>query len=290
MTRSNRFPGLVGAGAFLALIAGGAGTLPAQTMRPFATFRQLHGETRLAARLEFAAGHLRLGPGRSGELYRMTLRYDAERFVPISHYESAGHTVALGVDPAGGAGLRVVSQTQLEQEAAVELSPRTDLSLALSLGAVEADLDLGGLRISDLRVKAGASRTTLRFSEPNPIACSSADISAGAAEVSVLRLGNSGCERLRVEGGIGKMSLDFGGAWTRSQQAQLNLAVTELRLRLPRQVGVRIHMDRFLSSFEPDGLVRSGADWISPGYDNRKPHLDIALQTAVGAVRIDWTR
>jgi hypothetical protein len=272
------------------LVVGLAGALSAQTMRPFATFRQLHGETRLAARLDFAAGHLRLASGRAGELYRMSLSYDADRFVPLSHYEPSGNAVALGVEPVGGAGLRVVSRNQLQQEAVVELSPRTDLSLVLSLGAVEADLDVGGLRVADLRLKAGASRTVLRFSEPNAIACARADISAGAAEMSVLGLGNSGCERVRVEGGVGKMMLDFGGAWTRSQQVELNLAVTELRLRLPREVGVRIQMDRFLSSFEPAGLERRGKDWVSRGYDPARPHLDVALQTAMGTVRVDWDR
>jgi hypothetical protein len=277
------------AGVAATLALGCAGSLPAQTMRPFTTFRQLHGESRLEARLDFAAGQLRLGPARPGDLYRMGLSYDADRFVPLSHYDSSRNAVTLGVAAAGGPGLRVVSRSQLRQDASVELSPRADLSLALSLGAVEADLDVGGLRLGDLELKAGASRTVLRFSQPNPIRCRTADISAGAAEVSVLKLGNSRCERLRVEGGIGRMTLDFGGAWTSSQQAELNLAVTELRLRLPRKIGVRVTMDRFLASFEPAGLLRRGTEWVSPGYDTADRHLDIALQTAVGAVRIDWT-
>lgn len=47
-------------------------------------------------------------------------------------------------------------------------------------------------------------------------------------------------------------------------------------------------MDRFLASFEPAGLIRRGDDWVSPGYDGAERHLDIALQTTVGAVRVDW--
>jgi hypothetical protein len=273
----------------VSLAVGWAGSLSAQTMRPFATFRQLHGESRLQARLEFAAGQLRVLPGRSGELYRMSLAYDADRFVPLSHYDPVTNAATLGVDRVGGPGFRVVSRNQLQQDAVVELSPRTDLSLALSLGAVEADVDLGGLRLGDLRVEAGASRTVLHFSQPNPIRCRTADVSAGAAEVSVLMLGNSHCDRLRVEGGIGRMTLDFGGAWTSSQRAELSLAVTELRLRLPRKVGVRITMDRFLASFEPAGLVRRGDEWVSPGYDKAERHLDIALRTTVCAVKVNWT-
>jgi len=141
----------------------------------------------------------------------------------------------------------------------------------------------------ELRLEAGASRSVVRFSRPNPIRCRSADISAGAAEVSILELGNSRCDRLRVEGGIGRMTLDFGGAWTGSQRAELSLAVTELRLRLPRKVGVRITMDRFLASFEPGGLIRRGNEWVTPGYDQAERHLDLALKTTVGGVRIDWT-
>jgi len=272
----------------LALAAGSAGTLSAQAMRPFTTFRQLHGESRLQARLDFAAWQLRVVPGRAGELYRMSLSYDADRFVPLSHYDPSTNAATLGVDRAGG-GFRVVSRSQLQQDAVVELSPRTDLSLSLSLGAVEADVELGGLRLGDLRVEAGASRTALHFSQPNPIRCRTADISAGAAEISVLQLGNSHCDRLRVEGGIGRMTLDFGGTWTSSQVAELSLAVTELRLRLPRKVGVRITMDRFLASFEPAGLVRRGDEWVSPDYDRSERHLDIALRTTVSAVKVNWT-
>ncbi len=276
------------AAAAVALACWG-GSVSAQTMRPFGTFRQLHGETRLDARLDFSAGRLRVVAGRAGELYRMALAYDADRFVPLSAYDPTRNAATLGVAPAGGPGLRVVSRHQLQQDAVVELSPKTDLALEVSLGAVEADLDLGGLRLSGLRLEAGASRSVVRFSQPNPTRCRTADISAGAAEVSILKLGNSRCDLVRVEGGVGRMTLDFGGAWSGSERAELSLAVTELRLRLPRRIGIRITMDRFLASFDPNGLVRRGDAWVTPGYDQAAQHLDLALKTTVGGVRIDWS-
>jgi hypothetical protein len=263
--------------------------LPAQTMRPFTTYRQLHGESRLAARLEFAAGRLRVVPGRPNELYRMALAYDPDRFAPLSRYDAPQNAAVLGVEAVGGPGLRVVSRHQLQQDAVVELSPQPDLGLSVSLGAVEADLDLGGLRLAELRLEAGASRTVVRFSQPNAIRCRTADISAGAAEVSILKLGNSRCDQIRVEGGIGRMTLDFGGTWTASQRAELSLAVTELRLRLPRKAGVRLTMDRLLTSFDHSGLIRRGNEWVTPGYDQAERRLDITLTTTIGGVGIDWT-
>ena len=98
----------------------------------------------------------------------------------------------------------------------------------------------------------------VRFSQPNRSRCRSAEITAGAADVTVLGLGNSRCDRIDFEGGMGKVTLDFDGAWTSSSQAAVKMAVGELTLRLPRRVGVRLTLDRFLASFEPAGLVRTG--------------------------------
>ncbi len=266
----------------------GAANAAAQSMRPFSTFRQWHGETRLAARLEYAAGSIQLTAGRADELYRMDISYDQDRFVPVSGFDAVGSAVTLGVAPAGRGGVRVVSQNQLGQSAVVAFSPRVDLALGVELGAVDGDLDLGGLRVTDLDLSAGASRATVRFSKPNGTRCRSAHLSAGAAELSVIGLGNSRCDRIAFEGGVGKVTLDFGGAWTSSSRVSVDMALGELNLRLPRQVGVSVTLDKFLSSFHPDGLERSGAGYRSPGYDKAARHLDIDVSTAAGSVKIEW--
>jgi hypothetical protein len=257
-------------------------------MRPFGTFRQWHGETRLAARLEYAAGLLRVAPGRGVELYRMDLSYDDSRYFPVSDFSTESGSVVLGLRPAGQGGVRVVSREQLAQSATVAFSPRVDLSLALALGAAEADVELGGLRISNLAVKTGASRTVIRFSQPNGVRCGLAAVSAGAAEVSLLGLGNSRCDQIEFEGGVGKVFLDFSGGWTASSQVEVKMAVGELTLRLPRTIGVRLRMDKFLASFQPAGLARRGEWFQSPNYDPKGRHLDLDLTAAMGGVNVEW--
>jgi hypothetical protein len=267
-----------------------AGSASAQSMRAFSTFRQQHGETRLRANLQYAAGVLRLDAGPAAELYRMDVSYDQDRFVPRSEFDAARGEVRLGVEAAGRGGLRVVSQNQLRQMANVSFSPGVDLALDVGLGAVDADLELGGLRLTDLNLETGASRAVIRFSQPNGTRCRSAQLTAGAAELSVVGLGNSRCDRIEFQGGVGKVALDFGGSWTASSEVEVKMAMGELTLRLPRQVGVRVTLDKFLSSFEPSGLVRRGNSFESPGYDRESRHLDIAVTTAVGQVRVEWTK
>jgi len=266
----------------------GAGSASAQDLRAFTTFRQLHGETRLRAELDYLAGGLRIAPGRATELYRMDASYDAARYLPTSDFDAARGAVSLGLKPAGEGGLRVVSRRQLRQDANVAFAPAVDLDLAVTLGAVDADLELGGLSLSELTLQAGASQAVVRFSQPNRSRCRSVEVTAGAAEVTMLGLGNSRCDRIDFEGGMGKVTLDFDGAWTSSSTAAVKMAVGELTLRLPRRVGVRITLDRFLASFDPAGLVRSGNGFQSAGYDKAERRLDIAVTTAVGGVRVEW--
>jgi len=241
----------------------GAGSASAQTMRAFTTFRQLHGETRLQAHLDYRAGGLRVAPGRATELYRMDASYDEDRYLPISDFNAARGVVSLGLRPAGEGGLRVISKRQLRQDANVAFSPAVDL-------------------------QAGASQAVIRFSQPNRSRCRAAEITAGAAEVTMLGLGNSRCDRIDFEGGVGKVTLDFDGTWTSSSQATVKMAMGELTLRLPRRVGVRLTLDRFLSTFDPAGLVPTGNGFQSAGYDRAERRLDIAVTTAVGGVKVEW--
>ena len=266
----------------------GAAAADAQSTRPFSTYRQWHGETRLHARLEYAAGALRVTPARATELYRMDVLYDGERYEPLSAFDASTTGVVLGLQAAGGGGLRVVSRHQLRQTAAVTFSRRSDLSLTVTLGAADADLELGGLRLTDLDLQAGASRATVRFTEPNAARCRAASLRAGAAELTVLGLGNSRCERIAFEGGVGRVTLDFGGTWTSDSRVNVKMALGEVTLRLPRQVGVRITPDKFLAGFDPQGLIRQGASYISPGYEQAARHLDIDVTTAIGSVRVAW--
>jgi hypothetical protein len=274
--------------ALALVLACAAGSAAAQAMRPFTTYRQLHGETRLTAALEYAAGSLRVTPGRPTELYRMDVSYDGERYEPLSNFDASRGAVDLGLRTTGGGGLRVVSRNQLRQTASVAFSPRVDLDLDFALGASDADIELGGLRVAEWKVQTGASRAVVRFSQPNGTRCRSGAVKAGAADLTFLGLGNGRCDRLDFDGGVGKVTLDFGGTWTVSSEVAVKMAVGELVLRLPRQAGVRVSLDKFLASFKPVGLEQRGTSYESPGYAAADRKLNIAVTTAVGEVRVEW--
>jgi hypothetical protein len=87
---------------------------------------------------------------------------------------------------------------------------------------------------------------------------------------------------------VGKITLDFSGTWPSSAVVQVEMAVGELTLRLPRKIGVRIVMDKFLSRFVPAGLEMRGNEFVSPNYDRAERKLDLEITTAMGGVNVEW--
>jgi hypothetical protein len=83
----------------------------------------------------------------------MDLAFDEQRFLPISDYDAARSAVALGLRRGGDGGVRVVSRGQLQQSANVAFAPSVDLDLDVKLGAVDADLELGGLQLTSSRCR-----------------------------------------------------------------------------------------------------------------------------------------
>jgi len=221
-------------------------------------------------------------------LYDAKLRYDADRFTPVHRYEPRTGLLRLGLESIGRAGIRVTSRNQLEQVARFEFAPAVPLSLEAALGASEAVLDLGGLTLTDLLVRSGATRGTVEFTSATRGECRQATFVLGAAELLVLHLANAGCGRVRVEGGIGRAVLDFGGAWRRDVQVEATLAMGSLTLRIPRGVGVQVTAERFLTRLAIDGLVRDGDRWRTPGFVEADRKLSLELKASVSGIEIEW--
>lgn len=268
----------------LVLAAPAAG---AQTMRSMSVSRQLHGETRLRAAIAFGAGEVSIQPAPEGTLYAADLTWDADRFVPRTRYYAATAHLAVGLEPIGGAGVRVVSARRLEQRAVIALSPAAELDLDATVGAADATLELGGLRLAELRIRTDATRATVRFSRPNPGACSRAEFRSGAAELEVVHLGDAGCRAVRVEGGVGTVMLDLAGAWPAEAELDVSVTLGSVRLRVPRDLGVRLTLERFAASFQPAGFTREGGAWITEGYATAARRLELSVAATVGGVQVE---
>lgn len=260
----------------------------AQTMRDYEYTRPLRGEKQLRAVVDFAAGKLAVKPGPANRLYGLVLEYDAERFQPVGKYNVGGAEVRLGVESVGSGGIRIDRRKALPQTAMVEFSISVDLGLEVRMGAAEGRLDLGGLRISELTLNAGASRTTVSFDQPNGGSCRSASVAAGAGELEVTGVGNSGCRVWRFDGGVGAIRLDLSGAWPADWRMVFNLALGGVTLVAPKDLGLRVRVTGFLSGFDGKGFTKDGKTWTSTNYAGSGRKVDVEVNSALGGVSVEW--
>lgn len=273
--------------AFLLAATAAAGALHGQALKRYSTTRQFHGEVRLTATVEFGGGTLHVGAGDPGSLYAMQLAYDGERFQPVSQWSAARGTVTLGLADRDGGGISMNAGSR-KQTADIQFSPQADLDLSLKMGAVQSLVDFGGLRLASLVLETGASQVEVRFSKPNAGRCSEAVFRAGAAELNVTGLGNSRCDKVTYEGGVGSVLLDFTGSWAGNSALEATQAMGGLTLRIPRSVGVAITTENILASFQPAGFTRQGNHYTSANYATARRRLDVTLTTSLGGVTVEW--
>lgn len=255
----------------------------AQDWRNVTSFRQRADESRLDVNVRYGAGMLTIAPGGVGELYRADIRYDSEVFDPVTEY--SGGRLEVGVE---GRGESMNIRNTESGEMRLALSPDIPLDLGLEFGAVEANLELGGLRLSRAEIETGASDTKILFSERNLIPCDLLRIQMGAASLEARGLANADCGRVRAEGGVGDLTLDFSGDWSRDLDAEVTIALGSLTLRVPENVGVRVQKDTFLADFNGSRFHKSDGIHYSDNWDRSEHHLTVRVNGAFGTINVRW--
>jgi hypothetical protein len=274
----------IGLALALTVASVAADTALAQDWRTVSSRRQLTDESRLHVNVTYGVGHLKIEPAEAGTLYRSSIRFDARYFRPVSTFN--GEHLKLGV--TGQREGRVKANIREGGRLSLALGPDVPLDLDLEMGAVEADIDLSGLRIASAKISTGASDSRIRFSMPNRERMRHLTIEAGAAAFRAEGLGNANVESLRVEGGVGDMTLDFTGEWRGDTNATIDIGLGAVTLRVPRGVGVQVTKDTFLMGFDSQDLVKRGAVYYSLDWESASHRLIVDINGAFGSIDIQW--
>ncbi|HSJ24773.1 MAG TPA: hypothetical protein VK929_08910 [Longimicrobiales bacterium] len=272
------------AAASVALVAAtgcGADSARAQDWDTVTSSRSIGDEQDLRVNVEYGAGTLNLGSAPEGSLYRADLRYDRASFTPRMDFEDGRLRVGVTGSEVRGRSIR-------GSELDLLVTRTLPVDLTLQFGAAEANLDLGGIRVRNLELQTGASRTTLTVSEPNPDVCRSATIEVGAARFQASGLGNLNAEQLAVRGGVGEVILDFTGEWRNDMTAGVEMGLGTLTVRVPRGLGVQVNRGGALTSFDGQDLLRRGNSYYSENFDDATHRLTVNLEAALGRIRVVW--
>jgi hypothetical protein len=271
------------AGALVLALTVAAPRVGAQDWRTLDAFQRLRGNDTLSVRVEYGAGRIDLAPTRDPVLYRMRLRYDAERSSPVASYDSAAHRLVLGTRGASGTWS---SQHRDGSTLTAALTTGAPIRLALELGAATGTIQLGGLRLADLALATGATELRVDVSDPNRESLSEARLDIGAATLTATRFGNVRARRLEIALGVGALDLDLDGAWEGDLDVSANVALGSMTVRVPADAGIRVRSNTFLVNLEKTGLEKRGNVWVSRDEESARRHVTIRLSGAFGEFEI----
>lgn len=212
-------------------------------------------------------------------------------------------------DPSGVLPCRVNEQgTQVEITQGVNLSgwsglfsgtPLLDLALGvdrpyeliLEGGASDNVLDLGGLPLTELKIRQGAGKYIIDFSTPNPIEMNELDIEGGAVGLEMRNLANANFLEMDVDGGASSYLFDFGGTLRQSAKVEISTGVSSVEIAIPTTTAAKVQIDSTLGSLDiGDGFTkRQGAFWTAAAESLSAPLLDIRTEVTVGQVRLRAT-
>src|SRR5690606_7258448 len=134
----------------------------------------------------------------------------------------------------------------------------------------------------------GASRTMLRVSSPNVQECERLEIEVGAARFEAQGIGNLNTSHLTLQGGVGEVVLDFTGEWQQDLDANIEMGLGSLTLRVPVCLGVRIVKDGLLASFDSQRLTKRVYVYYSEDWETAEHKLSLEVDAALGSIRVEW--
>ncbi len=262
-----------------------APALHAQNMRTVTMSRQLEDNRPVRVSVEYGVGRFTVRSVGEGLLYRMNLRYDEDRYEPVAEYSD--HRLEVGIESIGRSRLRGRRESG---ELQLELARGVPMDLELQFGAVHAEIDLGGLALTDLDLSTGASESVIDISEPNRSRMEVARFEVGAADFTVNSLGNLNAERIEFDAGVGAVVLGLDGAWEREARLDIDMGLGALELRVPEGIGLRINKDSFLTALDSEGLVKRGDTFESLDWNDAAKRVTVDLDAAFGSVEVVWIR
>jgi len=186
-------------------------------------------------KISFGAGELRLSPGAENDLVTGTATYNVPNFKPEIVKNSDGVEIKQN-------DFKTLNLIDLKNEWDLKLGS-VPMELEINAGAYKGTYEFGGMALTSLTVKDGASDVSLAFSEPNQTEMSVFRYETGASNVELTGLANANFSTLIFNGGAGSYALDFSGELEQDATARVETGFGDLNLVIPRNMDARVTVE-----------------------------------------------
>ncbi len=251
----------------------------------------------LRVKIEIGVADLLMERVQGDNLLEAKIHYKTKRGEPRIRYDRSGDVGYLTIkspeadneDEENGKSIRGLNSGDETWE--LRFSPKVETSFEIEVGLVDGEINMTGLKVSDLSISAGLSDLELTFDEPNPTRMRELAIECGLGDFKAYNLGNANFERARLESGLGSIRADMSGAWKMPEvEMSVEVGLGSARLEIPEALGLEVNADdNFLSSLDLDLAmreVRSGRH-RSDNWEAATCRLIINADVGLGSLKVE---
>ena len=235
------------------------------------------GEAHLNIR--FGAGELHLDPGAKGDLVDGSATYNIPELKPEVKTNGSDITIQQGNDKLNS----VPTMNNIKNIWDLKLGDKP-MDLTIEAGAYEGKLELGGLSLNNLTVKDGAANVELSFASPNLTEMSVLRYETGASTVTIAGLANANFGTFIFSGGAGSYDLGFDGSLQRDATVTVDSGLSDVTLRIPKNVHVVATVEGGLSSVNTSSGWTQNGDTYTQSGDG--PTLTIIVKLGAGTLTL----
>lgn len=224
----------------------------------------------------FGAGELRLSPGAEDVLVSGTATYNVPNFKPEVVENDGNIKISQGE-------FKSLNVGNFRNEWDLSLG-EMPIELEINAGAYQGRYEFGGLALTGLTIKDGASNVDVSFSEPNRAEMSVFRYETGASNVELTGLANANFSTLIFNGGAGNYTLDFSGELGRDATARIETGFGDLMLVIPKGLDARVTVEGgAINVNHSSGWGQSNRTYTQ---DSSGPTLTIIVKMGAGNVTI----
>jgi outer membrane murein-binding lipoprotein Lpp len=140
-----------------------------------------------------------------------------------------------------------------------------------------------GNGLSDLRgITDYRNEWGLRLNDQVPMDLS-VDVGGGTSD---LQLAGLSLIRLDATLGAGEYTIDLRGDWTRDLDVSIDTGAADVSVRLPKDIGVRVEVDRGPAVIEAAGLTQDGNVYTNAAYAVTNVTLHVNISAGIGRINL----
>lgn len=111
-------------------------------------------------------------------------------------------------------------------------------------------------------------------------------VNMGAGD-SDLQLADLSLTGLDITLGAGRSTVDLSRNWTSDLDVTIDSGAADLTVRLPKDVGVRVEVDRGPTVIDAPNLSQDGNVYTNDAYGASDVTLQIKMQSGIGQIKLE---